>query len=102
MVKHDTGRGVTKYDINPTTHKMKVIKASDDVVKSSPGKKSTGKVDYDCDELIEKEKEKAAKRKAAAKKADKKPEKKKNLDRTEKAVDITYDNLKERVDNLPP
>lgn len=98
MVKHDTGRGVTKYDINPTTHKMKVIKASDDVVKSSPGKKSTGKVDYDCDELIEKEKEKAAKRKAAAKKADKKPEKKKNLDRTEKAVDITYDNLKERVD----
>lgn len=98
MVKHDTGRGVTKYDINPTTYKMKVINASDDVVKSSSTKKSTGKVDYDCDELIEKEKEKAAKRKAAAKKADKKPEKKKNLDRTEKAVDITYDNLKERVD----
>lgn len=110
MVKHDTGRGVTSYTIHPTTHKMKVIKtfsgspafteASEPKMKkkAEAAKKSTGKVDYDCDELIEKEKEKAAKRKAAAKKADKKPEKKKNLDRTEKAVDITYDNLKERVD----
>ena len=56
----------------------------------------SSKVDYDCDELIEKEKAKAKKAKASAAKRAKKPESKKNVERVEKATEVVEKSIKER------
>ena len=79
------------------------VKTLEDLLKKikSGSKKATGgpagAVDYDCDELIAAARKRKTKAKAAAKKSDAKPEQKKNVERVEKATEITEENIFERI-----
>jgi len=64
---------------------------------SGGGKVTKGGVDYDCDELIAAAKARLAKTKKATKKREAKPEPKQQKERVEKSVEVTEENIWERV-----
>jgi hypothetical protein len=73
-----------------------------DMRKTKPVKKQISELDYDCDDLIEKEKQRLAKRKKAEKKREAKPEPAKQRERVDKVTDVVENSIKERIASGKP
>lgn len=79
-----------------------VKKPAVDKTADQKSKSTTKSVDYDCDDLIAKEKEKLAKRKAREKKQANKSEPQKQRERVEKVTATVEKSIKERIKSGKP
>lgn len=99
----DNGEDILAYDLKRISDgKLGFLSAEYVLKKASTSSDKKEIVDWDCDDLIEKEKAKLKKRKTAAKKRDKKTEKTKNNERVDKVVEIVEDGIKDRISKGKP